>query len=175
MLRGSWPPGWYSKWGPPGSQGEALGIGEMAPWLRAPTVLAENPGSIFITYTMAHNHLQLQLQGTWCPLLTSEGTRQAHPCACRWNIQTQLKIKKIKKNKSEWGPVSKASQRRRRRRKEKGKGREKRRGREETKKGNWKSFVSGHNASPPYTSIDIYLSAHWHNLFYLLYFQRSYW
>jgi hypothetical protein len=35
----------------------AIGAGEMAPWLRASAVLAEDQGPIPSTYMVAHNHL----------------------------------------------------------------------------------------------------------------------
>lgn len=40
-----------------------LWAGEMDQWLRALTDLLEDMGSILSTHTMAHNGLQLQLQG----------------------------------------------------------------------------------------------------------------
>jgi hypothetical protein len=56
---------------------------------RAPIALAEDLGSITSTHMVAHNHPQLQFQGTRLPLLTSAETEHSHGVqACRQNIHT---------------------------------------------------------------------------------------
>lgn len=45
-----------------------MGAREVAQWLRALTALAENPGLILSTHTVAHNHLQTPVPEE-CPLI----------------------------------------------------------------------------------------------------------
>jgi hypothetical protein len=47
--------------------------------LRALADIPEDLGLIANTHMVAHNHLQLQSQGIWCPLLASTGS------ACTWS------------------------------------------------------------------------------------------
>ena len=55
-----------------------LGVREMAQQLRALGSLEENLGSIPSIHMVARNLPHFQVQGTRCPLLTSEDTRQTH-------------------------------------------------------------------------------------------------
>lgn len=60
----------------------------MAQKLRALVVLAEDLARIPSIHKAAHNHPQLQSQGT-CPILASVVTRQAH------EAQTQMQAKHL--------------------------------------------------------------------------------
>ena len=69
---------------------KASRVGEMAQWSRAPSALAEDPGSVLSNFLVAQNHLWLQSQNNQCPLLASIGSyRQCgtHRCA---SLQTQI-------------------------------------------------------------------------------------
>jgi hypothetical protein len=63
-----------------------LGTGEMVWDLKA---LAENLGLVPSTHMVAHNHLSLQIQGVWCPLLASLSTRCTHAKQKNKNIRPE--------------------------------------------------------------------------------------
>jgi hypothetical protein len=78
----------------------------MAPWLRAPVTLPEDPHSTPRTHVAAHNPLGLQLEKIQCPLLTSMGPRQAGGAQTYMQTLTSIDIKESKNDVQKQAPAS---------------------------------------------------------------------
>lgn len=68
---------------------------EMSQWLRAFVSLADNPGLVPSTNMAVHNHLWLQSQGSWGPLLISPGTTCSSHTECKQSTHTPNYLFKI--------------------------------------------------------------------------------